>query len=109
MLADPSFTEDSLTDSDQAEVIAVAEMMPGSWFVQFDEGSYGEAFARVLPSWSDGLTSAFLLERHHGRVVLTDRLSDPIKDLVSKHDSLSEAMSVVVATVLGSSNLVDAE
>ena len=97
----PKSTKDSLTYDEQVDIIDAVQAMPGAWFVDIDESPYGDSYACLIPPWSDGLMSAFLIERQSEVVVLTDRLSNEVRDIVTTCSSVAEAMAVVVATVAG--------
>ena len=97
----PKPTKDSLTYDEQAEIIAAARAMPGTWFVDIDESPYGDSYACLIPPWSDGLMSAFLIERQSELVVLTDRLSDAARDVMTAYPSVAETLAAVVETLTG--------
>lgn len=103
-LHEAAFAQESLTQCDRSEIVATAQILPGEWITEFEETPDGDWYACLLPPWSDGLMSAFLIERQRNRVVLTDRLSAFTRDLVSDHNNVCGAMQTVCAIVLGNSD-----
>ena len=59
----PKSTMDSLTCDEQMVVLAVTKVIAGPCCVDFEERPYCDLYARLVPPWSDGDLSAFLLER----------------------------------------------
>jgi hypothetical protein len=78
---------------DECRAIAEAgRRLPGEWSVVFEAVEDGAVFARLLPPDSDGQSSAFLIERHGDRVILTDRLSNELADAFTRHPDVADAL-----------------
>jgi hypothetical protein len=84
-----------LTRNDCSIIAACGTQLPGGWSVRFDRFADSELFARLLAPGSDDDNSAFLIERQPTGVILTDRLSNHIKDHCSIHASAEEAVLAV--------------
>src|SRR5689334_22368371 len=84
-----------LTLNDCVIIAGRGTQLPGGWSVRFDRFDDNELFARLLAPGSDDDNSAFLIERQPSGVILTDRLSNHVKDHCSIHASAEEAVLAV--------------
>jgi hypothetical protein len=84
-----------LTLDDCATIAECGAELPGAWSVHFDRFDGRELFARLIAPGNDDHASAFLIERQSTAIILTDRLSNHIKDHCSMHGSAEEAAVAV--------------
>ncbi len=81
--------------------MAVIRAIAGTWCLDFEESPDGDLYARLVPPWSDGGTSAFLPEHQDHLIVLTDRLSSETQDVVCTFPTVTEALESALATAFG--------
>lgn len=87
---------------DDAEQIAVfATTLAGNWVMTVEYGDDTEPYARLIAPWHEPCSSAFLVERQAGLVVVTDCLSNPQEDIVKTHLGMDDAIKTIRRTILG--------
>ncbi len=96
----PSFYP-GLSPEECRTITEAGRRLPGEWTVLFEQIEDGAVFARLLAPWSDGQISAFLIERHDGRVILTDRLSCEVADAFTRHLDVADAMEAAEDIIFG--------
>jgi hypothetical protein len=82
-------------------------LLSGKWSAQFNETPEKKSYVCIRRTDSGSSMTAFLLKRQDGLVVLTDRVSDQPKHLVTRHHSMTRAMRLVFAVVLASDAVLD--
>ena len=91
----------SLTDADLHTIRVVLPRLPGRWLMLTESGEEGEVYTCLMPPWSDGQRSAFLLEREHETIIMTDNLSELDCCPTTGFSSIAAAMEAVQRIVLG--------
>jgi hypothetical protein len=97
----PSFCPLGLSPDECHTIAEAGRRLPGEWSVVFEAVEDGAVFARLLPPGSDGQSSAFLIERHGDRVILTDRLSDELADAFTRHPDVADALEAAEDVIFG--------
>ena len=97
----PPSSEYGLEMDDIAQLVVFATRLTGSWVlaVEYDDGA--EPYIRLMAPWNESCSSAFLIERQAGFVVVTDRLSSLRDDIITTHPGMDDATETIRHIVLG--------
>jgi hypothetical protein len=84
-----------LTTEEQEYIMAAANVrLPCGWQIVFETTDDAEAYARIVAPWNPD-ASAFLIDREHNGVVLTDNITETIRVMDDVDTALEHIATVV--------------
>jgi hypothetical protein len=89
-----------LTTEEQWNVTAAAARLPCGWQIALETIDDAQTYARIVPPWNPD-TSAFLIDREHYGVVLTDNITKNDRVTIRVMDDVDTAIEHIATVVSG--------